>query len=256
MDPGVASAQPSEGVSPSLGLTEVVAGLLRQLDQQPAHLVDTANPEFLAAMVALEAHLHELGARRRRRGRDDTLADLIDRSPLSRGEKALLHELRQVRNTLVHNADVFVAKGFVRTALQRLQQIAARLETGRQTAAAIMTRGVRSVRPDAPLSDVQTILLRSSISQVAVIDTEGRLAGWVTHRSLLRALGREHGDNPGALPATAALADRGVMEIGPSTSLDEMAAHLEDPDVQTLAVLDGGHLQGVVTRADLLRVIL
>ena len=31
---------------------------------------------------------------------------------------------------------------------------------------------------------------------------------------------------------------------------------LEDPDVQSLAVMDGDHLRGIVTRADLLRVVL
>jgi CBS-domain-containing membrane protein len=188
MKVGSDAAVPVASASRPSELADALSELLRRLDRQAPRLVDTANPEFLDAMVAVEEHVRELLARPRRRHREDTLADLIDRSPLSRAEKELLHDLRQVRNTLVHNTEVHVAKNFARTALQRLHQIAIRLDMGRLTAAAVMTREVRSVPPDAPLSEVQATLLRDSISQVAVISPDGRLEGWITpSRSATRA---------------------------------------------------------------------
>ncbi|MBI3971133.1 MAG: CBS domain-containing protein [Chloroflexi bacterium] len=54
----------------------------------------------------------------------------------------------------------------------------------------------------------------------------------------------------------AALADRSVIAVGPTTTVDRMAALFEDPDVQTLAVMNEEGLAGIVTRSDLLRVVL
>ena len=156
----------------------------------------------------------------------------------------------------MHNADVHVGTSFTRSTLQRLQQIAERLEAGSLTAASLMTRDIRSVRPDQSLPQVQTLLLRCHISQVAVVARGGGLVGWVTHRSLLRALSRRSAsEGSEALTASAALAESGVV-VELHTSLERMVALLEDPDVQSLAVMDGDHLRGIVTRADVLRVAL
>jgi CBS domain-containing protein len=218
--------------------------------------LESANAWFLEAMVALESLLQELSPGGHRR-REEGLSALIDSAPLSHGEKELLHDMRHVRNLVVHNADVHVGKSFARNALRRLQQIADRLSAGSVTAASLMTHGVRSVRPEEPLSQVQAILLRRRISQVAVLANDGDVLGWVTHRSLLRALSQKApGQDAGLLPATAALAERGVLAVSPTTALDRMATLFEDPDVQSLAVMDGERLRGIVTRSDLLRVAL
>ena len=47
-----------------------------------------------------------------------------------------------------------------------------------------------------------------------------------------------------------------MVAVDLHTSLERMVALLEDPDVQSLAVMDGDHLRGIVTRADVLRVAL
>jgi CBS domain-containing protein len=218
--------------------------------------MESANAWFLEAMVALESMLQELSSSGHRR-REEGFAELINTAPLSHGEKELLHDMRHVRNALVHNADVHVGKSFARTALIRLQQIGDRLSAGSVMAASLMTRDVRTVAHDEPLAQVQSILVRRRISQVAVVATDGHVLGWVTHRSLLRALSQNarHPD-AGALPATAAVAERGVVAISPQTALDRMVTLFEDPDVQSLAVMDGELLQGIVTRSDLLRVAL
>jgi CBS domain-containing protein len=231
-----------------------VTKLLRALDEQAGPSLESANAWFLDAMVALESLLQELSAGGHRR-REEGFAELINSAPLSHGEKELLHDMRRVRNALVHNADV--GKSFARTALRRLQQIADRLSAGSLTAASLMTHGVRSVLPGEPLAQVQAIRLRRRISQVAVVTNDGEVLGWVTHRNLLRALSQKApGPDAGLLPATAALAERGVLAVSPATALDRMATLFEDPDVQSLAVMDRERLRGIVTRSDLLRVAL
>lgn len=47
-----------------------------------------------------------------------------------------------------------------------------------------------------------------------------------------------------------------MIAVGPTTTVDRMAALFEDPDVQTLAVMNEEGLAGIVTRSDLLRVVL
>lgn len=246
----------ASGTSSGLSLTATLTDLLRQLDQRPPVLVESAEAEFLDAIIALERRLEDLSAGRHRR-RDEGLADLINAAPLSHGEKELLHDLRQVRNAVVHNADVHVGASFTRSTLQRLQQIAKHLDDGSLTAASLMTRDIRSVLPDQLLPQVQALLLRRHISQVAVVARGGGLIGWVTHRSLLRTLSRRTAsDGSEALTASGALAETGVVSVELHASLEQMVALLEDPDVQSLAVMDGDHLRGIVTRADLLRVAL
>jgi CBS domain-containing protein len=252
------SSRPDSTSGSSVGesLTSTLTDFLRQLDQRPPLLVESANTEFLAAMIALERRLEDLSAGGHRR-REEGLADLINVAPLSHGEKELLHDLRQVRNAVVHNVDVHVGTSFTQSALQRLQQIAERLDAGSLTAGSLMTREVRSVAPEQPLAQVQTLLLRRHISQVAVIARGGVLVGWVTHRSLLRALSRPGANaDPESLTASAALAETGVVAVELHTNLERMVSLLEDPDVQSLAVMDDEHLRGIVTRADLLRVVL
>jgi CBS domain-containing protein len=254
---GVSSREPPPDRSIRVNeFSATMSGLLRRLDEQTGPSLESANAWFLQAMVALESMLQELSSGGHRR-REEGFAELINTAPLSHGEKELLHDMRHVRNALVHNADVHVGKSFARTALIRLQQIGDRLSAGSVMAASLMTRDVLTIPHDEPLAQVQAILLRRRISQVAVVASDSHVLGWVTHRSLLRALSQKAlGQNAGALPATVALAERGVVAISSQTALDRMVTLFEDPDVQSLAVMDGELLQGIVTRSDLLRVAL
>jgi CBS domain-containing protein len=85
-------------------------------------------------------------------------------------------------------------------------------------AGSLMTRDVWAVLPDGPLVQVQATLLRRRISQLAVVAADGHVLGWVSHRSLLRALSQKGPAAAGALPATAALAERGALTGGESSA--------------------------------------
>jgi CBS domain-containing protein len=236
-------------------LQTTLAEMQRSLERWERPTVETADDEFLDAMVAFEQRLEEFVPPRDRPRRDDSLASLINASPLPHHLKEQLNDLRVVRNLLVHIPDVHVGRSFARTALQRLRQAAVRLEGQPANAAALMTREILAVPPTETLGHVQTLLLKRGISQVAVREPErNRLLGWITQRSLLQALSQApSGVDVSALPATSALADHGVVAVAPDTGLDHLVGLFEDPDVQTLAVMEGETLKGVVTRSDLLR---
>jgi CBS domain-containing protein len=114
-----------------------------------------------------------------------------------------------------------------------------------------MTTDLFTVRADDLVDLAASVMEWRHIKNVPVEDAEGRLVGLVTHRDLLRLVGRP-ADNP-------AVAVREIMTKDPSTvtadtpALEAMRL-MRACAVGCLPVVESGRLIGLVTESDLLRV--
>ncbi len=136
----------------------------------------------------------------------------------------------------------------------------------------VMTRSVITVGPETPLREVAALLDQHRISGVLVVDGDGKLLGVVSeadflveaqggppaHRSAIARLFWRHPDRntPGDrhYPKTAGeLMTSPAITIGPAALVAKAAAIMTRERINRLPVVDGGHLVGIVTRADLVR---
>jgi len=125
----------------------------------------------------------------------------------------------------------------------------------------VMTRGLATVGPDAPLSDVVALLRERQVKSVLVLaGTRG--LGIITDGDLLRRGGLATSGEDGPAPALRVAAGkvaRDVMTPDPlsvdeTASLDAAARLLTQSRLKRLPVLDrSGALTGVIARSDILR---
>jgi CBS domain-containing protein len=138
----------------------------------------------------------------------------------------------------------------------------------------VMTSDVVSVRPDMPVKQVAKILLEHGISAAPVIDEYGALVGIVSEGDLISRgdverearrdwwlalmaegdkmafTGAEYRDRRASDLMTAP-----VLAIPPDADLAEIARLLTTYRIKRLPVVRDGQVVGIVSRADLLRVL-
>jgi len=135
----------------------------------------------------------------------------------------------------------------------------------------VMRAEVVSVKPDAPVAEVVTLLLQKGYRSLPVVDGNGRLQGMITDGDLLRRAGLSARlDLQAELPAAdwqqqlAELRTQGGTAVSLMTSpvitipftaplrqaVEQMTAH----NLKRLPVVDGnGRLAGWISRVDILR---
>ncbi len=138
----------------------------------------------------------------------------------------------------------------------------------------IMTKSVIAVRPEAPLDQAVRLMIENRISGLAVLDAAGRAAGVLTEGDLLRRVetGTE-GKRPGwfeTIFAPGRLADDyvrthgrrveevmtpEVLTVEETTPLDEVARIMRSKHVKRLPVTRAGLVVGIISRADLVKVL-
>ena len=139
----------------------------------------------------------------------------------------------------------------------------------------VMTRKVLSVKPDETVEQAATLMLQHGISGLFVVDDKGTLAGVVTEGDLLRRdeIGTQRHRpwwlrvlvSPGrqALDFTRAHGRRvsdvmtpEVITAASTTTLEDVVETMETHRIKRVAVVEDGHMVGVVARSDLLRALL
>lgn len=141
-------------------------------------------------------------------------------------------------------------------------------------AADIMTSPVASVGPTAQVGAAAKILLQHHISAVPVVDGDGRLLGIVSEGDLLRraelkterrrswlselfaqgdALAAEYVKTHGR--RVEDVMTREVVTIDEDTPVEEIVSRLEEHRIKRLPVVRNGRLVGIVSRADLLKIL-
>ncbi len=138
----------------------------------------------------------------------------------------------------------------------------------------VMTRNFLSISPDTSVAEAIRLMLDNRISGLPVIDAAGRLVGILTEGDLLRRgeTGTERHRprwleilmGPGRLAGeyvrthgrrVEEIMTRDLVTVTPETSLDEVVGLMERRRIKRVPVLDGDVPVGIVSRADLLRVL-
>jgi CBS domain-containing protein len=145
------------------------------------------------------------------------------------------------------------------------------------TAAAVMTRNVISVRPDAGIAEVADALIKHGISAAPVVDASGKLLGMISEGDLLRPLSGKaqarrawwlemlaEGERlaPEFLDyisldrhTAADLMTRNLVTAEESSRISDIADQLTAHHIKRVPILRGETLVGIVSRADLVRAL-
>ena len=150
-----------------------------------------------------------------------------------------------------------------------------------------MTRDVLTLSPEMSLERAAERLIERGVSGAPVVDKRGRLVGILSESDILRQLQRIAEDMVGkqylmsrvhSLDLLAFLGERqrAVVEtvyhrlraskvsevmtarvhgVSPTDTLEAVAAAMIEHDVNRLPVVDAGRIVGIITRADLARVL-
>ncbi|SDY81852.1 CBS domain-containing protein [Citreimonas salinaria] len=133
----------------------------------------------------------------------------------------------------------------------------------------VMTREVVSAHPDTPVVEVARLMMSHGISGVPILDDSGRLVGLVSEGDLLRRVEPERfarqswwltlfaGEKAEDFVKTKGRYARDVMTkevvtATPGTELGKIARLLETRRIKRVPVVEGSHLVGIVSRANLL----
>jgi len=139
------------------------------------------------------------------------------------------------------------------------------------TVSQVMTPDVVTVDALAPFKEVVRLMQEYRVSALPVVDTDGVLVGIVSEGDLILKEDPELGPGRHLFESRRHAVDRSkaagklahelmttpVISIGPDATLGEAAQRMHRAEVKRLPVIDAdGHLVGIVSRADLLRVFL
>jgi CBS domain-containing protein len=145
------------------------------------------------------------------------------------------------------------------------------------TAADIMTKNVKTVRPDASVAEIARLLTDNAISAVPVCAADGTVVGMLSEGDLLRPVGRDHATRrawwlnllaegtdlaPTFLECISVENQRAanlmigpVITASPDSTVPELADLLVRHHIKRLPILQDGKLVGIVSRADLVRAL-
>jgi CBS domain-containing protein len=110
---------------------------------------------------------------------------------------------------------------------------------------------VISVPPDASGREIAEALAKHRIGAVLVRDGEGRVAGIVSERDLVRCMAR-NGEAPDRMSARD-LMTQVLSTVTRATTIGEALSLMTDRRVRHLPVMEGGSLLGMVSIGDLVK---
>jgi len=133
----------------------------------------------------------------------------------------------------------------------------------------IMTRELLTIAPETKVVEIAHLMDARRISALPVVDAAGRMLGMVSETDLVRmpdANGRPQRlgwsrffrHARAALPRERTAADvmsRDVVMVDEDTSWKKLVELLAMPRIKRVPVLREGHLVGMVSRVDVLRVL-
>ena len=134
----------------------------------------------------------------------------------------------------------------------------------------VMTPNVVETRPNAPFKEIVRIMQDHGVSALPVVDADGRIAGVVSEADLLlkedlgsapeehlfqrRGHRIEHRKAAGRVAEELMTAP--AITVASDASLHKAAALMHSERIKRLPVVDRGHLNGIVSRKDLLTAFL
>jgi len=117
------------------------------------------------------------------------------------------------------------------------------------TVAAIMRQSPLTTTPGELLLTAQTVMRREGIRQLPVIEN-GTLVGMLSERDL-----HQHEGYLERTKVDAAMTSQ-LITVAPTATAQEVAQLLIDKKINALPVVDGDRLLGIVSKTDLLRLLI
>ncbi len=119
----------------------------------------------------------------------------------------------------------------------------------------VMTTDLITVDKDRNLKDVLDLMERHKVTKIPVVDGD-RLVGIVTDGKIADKLGRAHNRNiqTGTLHASSVM-DKDFIVAHPDEDLANLLVDVGKPGLTMVPVVRGEKLVGIVTKADLLRLV-
>lgn len=111
---------------------------------------------------------------------------------------------------------------------------------------------VHTIRADATLADAVAALNRHGIGAVVVVDANGRVAGILSERDVVRHLGQDWA-HLSVLPVTTCMSRR-LVTARRSASVAELMESMTSHRVRHIPVLERGELVGLVSIGDVVKV--
>jgi tRNA nucleotidyltransferase (CCA-adding enzyme) len=115
----------------------------------------------------------------------------------------------------------------------------------------IMTSPVIHTSPDAAIKEAGELLANYNINALMVVDGDGALKGYITRTMVDRAVSLGLEQRP-----VKDYMNVEFSHVGPDATLSEIQDLIINNKVKTLPVLKGRHVIGVITRTDLLTILL
>ncbi len=109
----------------------------------------------------------------------------------------------------------------------------------------IMTPDPTIVTESTAIHDAARLLARHRITGLPVVNTEGRLVGVVSESDIFSKRGQTVAD----------IMSKSVISVSPETSMEIVAHMLTDHRIRRVPVVDGDRLVGIVSRADIIRMM-
>ena len=113
----------------------------------------------------------------------------------------------------------------------------------------LMTSQPLTVREQVTVEEATRKLLERAVSEVYVVDEDGRLLGTVSDFALLKARIIQADSQE---PVTRFMS-RNMVLLNPDMRLDEVTGYFRESCYPRLAVIDGGRVVGQLSRRDVLR---
>lgn len=112
-------------------------------------------------------------------------------------------------------------------------------------------RNIYSVQDDVKLREAIALLNAKNIGAVLVTDKDGKLAGILSERDIVRrSLMQETGFRDE--PVTKSMTSK-VLTVPSSASLDDVMAVMTNSKIRHVPVLDGDRIQGVISIGDVVK---
>ena len=130
--------------------------------------------------------------------------------------------------------------------------------------AEIMTTPVTAVRPDMPLKDVAETLVARDVSAAPVLDDDGTLLGMVSESDIMhielhedpRRHARVVVEQAGSVPSRVdEVMTRDVVAVPVDADVADVAATMIERRIRSMPVVEGSRVAGIVSRRDVLRVL-
>ncbi|HKJ12793.1 MAG TPA: CBS domain-containing protein [Ornithinimicrobium sp.] len=110
---------------------------------------------------------------------------------------------------------------------------------------------VTTLRPEASVSELVTLLAREGIGSVVVSDDEHPVAGIVSERDIVRGL-HDHGARVLDEPVSVIMTSE-VHTCGPHDDLETLAGTMTEHRIRHLPVVSDGQLRGIVSIGDIVK---